>query len=859
MKHIGLLLGMALIAMKASAIKITSLSEINGNELLITEIDLSNRGIVEFPEIILQCKNLETLSLRKNGFVELPLELGKLEHLKKLDLSENQNISPLQLNDLFDSCVFELEELYLEDCALFFLPEGIAKQESIAVLDISDNYIQTLPYAMMHMNRLENADFSNNKLRDISWLSTKWWALKEIDASGNEDLEAAGLLMNLSFQDNIEKITVSNLSVIPQEFKYFTGKEIVFKNCVIPDLPRHKYSSKIARISFENCVFPKPEKIVERINSYAKPGKLTFRNTEHHQLLPFLNANVDSLDLRDNQLTLIDPVIEMEKLKWLDIRSNPVSNKSLDFVSNERPDITLFASEPIQESVGISPPFPGREPQPEVVKIQAKKPQVVPIGKTIFNIPENAFLTQSGEVYQGPVDIEYTEYNTPEDIFLSGISMTTNFEGEPYMLSSGGMFRFEAKDQDGNELQANPSQPIQAKVISQSSRPNMQTWRMNDTGVWVDYGEDNMDEVFKLDKSRLDSIMKIDFGSLIETNVEYVHNRYVPIIKKGDRLKDFEISFELLNTDWRTNKKIRLTSENDIEVFTRDYHSEFLCHTNLVYDGDSSAYYQEKLEAMHDYCSKTYSKLRLKQSRYESYTKQGPNFITELKLSPDYENDNFDLTFKFKDSVVNIPVVFKTRSDHYSSKPKEISSYFNRYQYSFKKYVKEKRRNYFKIVPYIKKAKKAMRLRALNAEKARQRNLFDQRGNNKLMLSIGSVERSVSMDGFGLWNCDVRSRMVAPRNMGDEFYSVAGEMIDDKVEKVTVIDKSQNGVVNFDGKEKKFFDKNSKNVIIVFFASVGVGIFKSWIDNIRGNKLELRLLDPTSAEKEIESLIKEDS
>lgn len=183
MRLLGLFLSLGFFSLNASAIKITSLSDINGNELLITEIDLSNQGLVEFPEKILACKNLQSLTLTKNGFVNVPIELGMLENLTKLDISENQNVSPLDLVNLFDSCQFRLEELNISDCALFFLPEGVAKQNELVRLDISSNYIKVLPYMMMRMYDLEYANFSNNSLRNISWLSSKWWSLKEIDVS----------------------------------------------------------------------------------------------------------------------------------------------------------------------------------------------------------------------------------------------------------------------------------------------------------------------------------------------------------------------------------------------------------------------------------------------------------------------------------------------------------------------------------------------------------------------------------------------------------------------------------------------------------------------------------------------------
>lgn len=856
MRLLGLFLALGFFSLNASAIKITSLSDINGNELLITEIDLSNQGLVEFPEKILACKNLQSLTLTKNGFVNVPIELGMLENLTKLDISENQNVSPLDLVNLFDSCQFRLEELNISDCALFFLPEGVAKQNELVRLDISSNYIKVLPYMMMRMYDLEYANFSNNSLRNISWLSSKWWSLKEIDVSGNQSLEGEGLLMNLSYLDKIEKVTIGNLSAIPEAFKYFMGKEITIKNSVIPDFPRHKYSSKIDRISFVNCFFTAPEKVIAVLNENG-PDRLSFRRMEPAQLMPFLSVNVDSLDLRDNNLTTINPIVEMEEVKWVDIRANDVTKSSLRFVGDNRPDIELYVSEPIEESIGVSPPFPGMEPQAEIVKINSQKSQTLSVGKTVFDIPEQAFLTASGEVYEGSVSLEYTEYFTPEDIFLSGITMTTSYEDEPYMLSSGGMFNIEAKDDKGNELQTNPNQPIDVQVISPSDNPDMQLWQMNDDGAWEDEGLDNMLEIFKIDSSKLDSIMATDYAEVAEADIEFVRDRYVPYVKKGDRLKDFEIKFHRYRT-YRSNKKL-IFNGNNIQVNNREYHSEYLAGLTLVYDGDSSEYHKEALAAMGNFCKNGYKKLRDKSFRKSSlyYTKEGPNYVSKLTLIPDYENDNLDLKFVFKDSLVNLPVVFKTRTYDHNAEPREIGSYFTRYQYNYKKYVKEKRRNFFKIKPFINRVKNQLKAQAYQAELNRQQNVLAQSIANPNMVGNGSVQRNFPLRSFGLWNCDARSRMRAPGKIAQHLVNAEGGTVKDDINMITLVDRSKNGVLNFASKESAFFDRKSKNVIIFFFAGGAIGVFRSWINNIKGDRMDIKMMDVNPESKgDIKAILK---
>ncbi|UKN03337.1 leucine-rich repeat domain-containing protein [Paracrocinitomix mangrovi] len=855
MKKVAFTLFVVCLVSTSKAIKVTSIEQIKGNSVSVTEIDLSNKGIVEFPNEILACKNLQVLNLSNNGFVTIPWQVGKLANLKVLDLSENQNISPRSLDALLDSAKFQLREVNLENCALFYLPEGVARHEKLERINASNNYISVLPYKMMHLTKLEEANFSNNKLRSISWLVSKWWSLKYLDVSGNKDLETEGLMLNISYLDKIDKLIISDLSMIPDAFQYYMGTEVVIKNSMISEFPTSGKSSRLKRITFDNCVFNKPLEVVEELNSTSLE-KIAFRRTDPLFLRSFLNIDVDSIDIRGNELSSIDQITELENVKWVDVRGNNVSQKSIDHVLSIKPDLNLVYSEPIQESKGIKPPIPGLEPKPQIATIKAGVPQNLKMGKTIFDIPENAFVTSNGEVYDGEVKMSYTEYFDPVDIFLSGITMTTSFDDEPFMLSSGGMFKLEAETNDGEKLEVNPNQPINATLISQNGNQDMQVWQMDQEGSWqATASTDNVKKVFQLDQSKLDSIMLIDYGDLQNVQVEYIADRFVPYVKKGERFKDFEIGFTQLYTFWDDKSKI-IDNGDKLMVYNRTFHNEYMSNMRFVYDGDSADHYHDFIENLGAYCNGQYSKLKSKKSKSRMYTKEGPHYITELKLSPDYENDNMDLTFKFKDSLVNIPVLFKTRTNSQSAIHKEIVSKFNRYQLSYKRYVREKRKNFFKIKPKLERLKKGMKERALAAEVARQKRVFEIRQSDPRIVDLGSVKRSIEIRGFGLWNCDARTRMVAPTEMASEFSSVAGGMINDEVEKIVLVDKSQNGVLTFDPDQenKPYFDKNSKNIIVVFFASAGIGVFKSWVQKIREGRMEVQMLDPQTEDDNLREI-----
>ncbi|XP_008228683.1 PREDICTED: putative disease resistance protein RGA3 [Prunus mume] len=109
------------------------------------------------PDLILQLKGLRTLNLSGNIFSELPKEIGKLIHLRYIDLSGNHRMNelPNTVCNLYNlqtlrltGCrhlaklpkaigkVINLKHLHIKCCnALKYLPKGIGRLRSLQVLD----------------------------------------------------------------------------------------------------------------------------------------------------------------------------------------------------------------------------------------------------------------------------------------------------------------------------------------------------------------------------------------------------------------------------------------------------------------------------------------------------------------------------------------------------------------------------------------------------------------------------------------------------------------------------------------------------------------------------------------------------
>ena len=845
MKKLSLLTLLCLVGMSAMSRKITKVSQLSGDLSEITEINFSNKGISEFPEKILLCSNLEILDLTNNGFVNMPDGLSKMEHLKVLRLSENPNMSLIDFERLIDSADFKLKVLEVSDCGLLYLPESIGNHKNLVKADFSNNYLKILPHSMMNFTELTDINLSNNDLLDVRWFLNYWWALRNIDLSGNEKLEVRGALYNLCYFDHLNTVTLSHLNSMPPEFTMFSAKHLVLKYSTIKDFPRDKKSEKIDKLTFENCKFKNEKDIVKAINAYAKPTTVSFKMMEQRKLVPFLALQTDSLDLRFNKLNDVSGLIKMKKLSWVDLRGNEISDQSMSLLAQARPDMDIMYKEKVIPNIGVAPPIAKYDPPKMKTTIKADKAQQISVGTTVFDLPDNAFLTADGKVYKGEVKVEYREFNNPVQTFMAGISMTSTEDGETMMFSSGGMFSIEAKDDKGNNLKVNPNSPIGVQMPS-AKKTDMNLWRMNSDGVWEKKGKDAVNERFKLDETKLDSIRNLDYLNLTQRKITFTRDRYIPILSKRDKKGGFTITFDKYLTIPKADK-VTIT-EGEIEVKNDEHTSDFLTHQTLYFEGDSTQYYYDQIQRIETYCKEKYlTLLKGDDKDHPLYTKEGPNFISELRLIKDFENDGFILNFSFKDSVVNIPVGSKTYSDDPKEMMSTTSKFYKGYQKAERNYAKEVVKNFYSFSAEIKREGRMKMKAALAEEKRRQESLHERLTIANRQVNNTSIVRSFELTSFGLWNCDVRSRMTEPTPMDHVMVSTYGDNFDEsKINKVMIIDHTRNGVVQFGDKKSAFFDKGAKNAIVVFFGGFSVGVFRSWIN--RSNKEQLEFM-PVNTDK----------
>ncbi|MBK8926311.1 MAG: leucine-rich repeat domain-containing protein [Crocinitomicaceae bacterium] len=821
------------------ATRVTDLKDIQGKEGSITEIDLSYQGLTVFPSEILLCSNLQVLNLSNNGIMKLPAGLAQLKNLKYLDLSSNQGLSASDLNEVFETATFNLSHLDLSSCGLLNLPENLGKQKNLTTCLLSNNRLTNLPYSMMELSNLKTIDISQNELHEMGWVTGYWWSLKKIYLDGNTAVKTSAVLFTLSFFDKLDELTISHVDYFPKDFSLLNTHKLTVKNSTIREFPRAINSTPIQHLVFDACIFEKPDVLVDLLNTYSNPGQIEFHNIPADQLVPFLDLKTDSITLVNCGTFSLAPLAKNKSVKFIDLRNNPLPRNEVDAFAESRPDIELLSREPITPNVGISPPFEQFVEAPQQTTFVAGKDIEVDLGIMDLKIPANALVDQNGNYYTGEVQMEYQTYSNPAEIFFSGITMTATEDGETMLFSSGGMFSIEATDNQGNPLFINPEQPIEVNMNSMSANPGMSLYQLDENGVWQLKGENEVVQPFKYDQEKLDSILAIDFKEFVFSQIQFQTDRFIPVVKWDHNYESFSITFRKFSS---SKHKSNDNNEDYMRVFEPDYVGNFFGSQKLIFEGDSAKYYFNFLDSLNEFCEDKYERLRIPKTKI--YRRTGPNYLANIELIPDHENDRFLMSFLFKDTVISLPVNTYPKELTSSQKMNESKLFYKRFLRHWKLSRRLRAKNRNRLKSEIIRRANELKKRAIEEEKARQELRATEADYLNSYAGEGSVVRAFQIDGFGVWNCDIRSRMLSPTNLRREFITKsAGDLMQADSKEIIIIDHDKNSVINFPPGSEAFFDKGSKTTIAVMLSSVLVGIYHSWINRRDNGICEIELLN----------------
>ncbi len=142
-----------------------------------TSISLARMGLLEFPKLLMELPQLESLYVSHNLIQELPSWLGELSNLKILDVSYNQ----IKTLPEWPKQIAKLTFINLSNNHICLVPEWFGKLTNLESLNISGNPLTDLPYSLVY---LKDVDIAIRHSIPGSRFNS------ELDAACNDSLDA---------------------------------------------------------------------------------------------------------------------------------------------------------------------------------------------------------------------------------------------------------------------------------------------------------------------------------------------------------------------------------------------------------------------------------------------------------------------------------------------------------------------------------------------------------------------------------------------------------------------------------------------------------------------------------------------
>lgn len=334
--------------------QLQDLGEHIGNLIYLEELDISNNLLVSLPRSIGYLSRMFKFNISNNKIQELPLEIGDMSSLRMLDCTHNvlQSI-PADIGRLT-----RLEQLYLRHNRLVRIPmltncealkelhmgnnalqeitaEHLNHLQHVSVLDVRDNKIAVLPDEITILVGLERLDLTNNDLSTLPYALGTLNSLKSIVLDGNpmkkfrRDIIMKGtneikkyLRSRMDDVDAAQGSVNTNQTVKPsQGTSGIIGSVGELDPFIVQSTKALDYSGKKVGVI--------PEEVWSVIGN-AEVQTVNFSKNALSQWpdrLSLMSATLQELNLGTNRLTSVPADIGMMiKLTFLDLRNNMLSN-----------------------------------------------------------------------------------------------------------------------------------------------------------------------------------------------------------------------------------------------------------------------------------------------------------------------------------------------------------------------------------------------------------------------------------------------------------------------------------------------------------------------------------------------------
>lgn len=617
----------------------------------VVRLDLHNTGLKQLPRELALFTNLRELDLSDNQLVDFSLP-QPLHQLKRINLSRNAP-NPGKIEDLH-TLFPNLERLDLSHCRLAAIPPYALLFPKLKELDLSDNGLTAIPIELGELGNLEILNLNDNLLWETDAVLGGLWKLRSLHIMRNPDLNESAVLNSVKASTTLNELalTCGNWRSETQQILAELPLKIVILDGLNANFPRGISENK----TIESVVIHAAATTDKLAASLSKMAQLSELKLVESAIPADLEkvSQLKKLSIHSSSTANISAISSWDFLQELDIANTQLDAAVANELAMLLPETTIITT--YQE---ISPEMSANQLEPIVeipwfsTTFSATESHVVEVDDVIFAIPSNGFLLPDGSLYTEAVDFKVKVYNDALSMALDGAPMGYTSNGRNEIFTSDGMIDVRASTIDGQPLIPNPDQPIE--VSMPDLQPELETdlyyfdtvtnnWQLAAQEPATINNNEIMDKV-------LDSLNSLDLTRFIN-------------LREADRL--FAIDYKKKSTD-----ASQLTFNTFLPSATVLSNRRNLIVTRRLHEGKLIAgqtwhidtMITPELSRLLKNCDQSYnlSKRYINSKRFNFRSE--PRILSDLHITPDFVRDNYRLTFRFRDSLVNLPVYLESSTN----------------------------------------------------------------------------------------------------------------------------------------------------------------------------------------------------
>lgn len=469
----------------------------------------------------------------------------------------------------------------------------------------------------------------------------------------------------------------------------------------------------------------------------------------------------------------------------------------------------------------VKPILPKLAKEREVFTVDANQPIVLKIASgTRVRIPANSLVDARGNVIQGKVNISYREYHEPMDVLLSGIPMTFDSAGTGHQFQTAGMFELQAV-KNGREIFMKEGESIKVDLQSMDNESDYNLYALDESQGWQNIntapanppipwtGNNYPSKAYEyymnfsnVGHAYLEKIDQCQFNELFDDEAYYYTH-------KMDEVSDFKATYLFASG----RRKSRVGRYGLLKVRTvRRERGDPKGLVRFTIQQLTTRYTHPELKSFRDQVWILEESMdRVAFRRAFSYKKRYNDVRVNISDNGDYvvlnlKGDDGYTQFKVKPWIAGIEdpdrlmESFQDQYERYekqlAKREKKYNRYRNRQNKEWLEEYEKSRTAFNKQVEKLKTDKeKAM---SYNEWIAYNEDLMEQYRQNADLVAASSftLTRSLSLEGFGIYNCDQIYRLKQPVNVVAK-YQVPDEKKPVQWDIAYVIDANLRGVLTY--------------------------------------------------------------